>query len=198
MITLGPIQIVFFSKIVHETCFKCSFLIKDNLLVVHLEVDFGVNKMTCKIFLHLVFVYSWWQAKFHWPRSKLKTKRNPPAKLLKNPRKLANCADFRKYKLFQPYSCESAVCGLEERGPGPQVPLLDERGVDVHVVITTARILLFIIWMIILLKVITMVMICRTHMQGVCMGKHFWFRPSKYIHNRLPHLCSKITLIMPA
>ena len=35
-ITFGPIQIVFFSKIVHETCFKCSFLIKDSLLVVHL------------------------------------------------------------------------------------------------------------------------------------------------------------------
>ena len=52
-ITLVPIQIVFFSKIVHETCFKCSFLIKDSLLVVHLEVDFegvvevlGVDIMT--------------------------------------------------------------------------------------------------------------------------------------------------------
>ena len=28
----------FFSK--NRTCFKCSFLIKDSLLVVHLEVDF--------------------------------------------------------------------------------------------------------------------------------------------------------------
>ena len=178
---------------------------------MHLEVDFegvvevlGVNKITWKISLHLVFVYSWWHAKFHWPRSKLETKRNPPTELLKNPRKLANCADFggpciRKYKLFQPYSCYSAVCGLEERGPGPQVPLFDERGVDVHVVVTNCKDILFImifwliiIWMIILLKVITMVM------QGVCMGKRFWFRPSKYIHNRLPHLCSKITLIKPA
>ena len=30
----------FFSKIVLETCFKCSFLAKDSLLVLHLEVDF--------------------------------------------------------------------------------------------------------------------------------------------------------------
>ena len=50
---MGPVQIVFFSKIVHETCFKCSFLMKDSLLVVHLEVDFegvvevlGVDIMT--------------------------------------------------------------------------------------------------------------------------------------------------------
>merc|ERR1712016_288140 len=45
-ITLGPIQIIFFSKIVHETCFKSSFLIKDSLLGPHLEVDFeGVVKV---------------------------------------------------------------------------------------------------------------------------------------------------------
>ena len=42
-----------FSKIVHETCFKCLFLIKDSILVEHLEVDFegvievlGVDIMT--------------------------------------------------------------------------------------------------------------------------------------------------------
>ena len=34
-ITLGPIQIVFYEK-----CFKCSFLVNDSLLVLHLEVDF--------------------------------------------------------------------------------------------------------------------------------------------------------------
>ena len=52
-ITFGPIQIVFFSKIDHETCFKCLFLIKDSLLVEHLEDDFegvievlGVDIMT--------------------------------------------------------------------------------------------------------------------------------------------------------
>ena len=95
-----------------------QMFIFDQGFVVHLEVDFegvvevlGVNKMTWKISLHLVFVYSWWHAKFHWPRSKLETKRNPPTELLKNPSKLANCADFggpciRKYKLFQPYSCD--------------------------------------------------------------------------------------------
>ena len=33
-ITSGPIQIV------NETCFKCSFLVKDSLLVLHMEVDF--------------------------------------------------------------------------------------------------------------------------------------------------------------
>ena len=42
-----------YPKIVHETCFKCSFLAKDSLLVLHLEVDFegvveelGVEIMT--------------------------------------------------------------------------------------------------------------------------------------------------------
>ena len=37
---LGTHPDPFFSKIVHETCFKCSFLAKDSLLVLHLEVDF--------------------------------------------------------------------------------------------------------------------------------------------------------------
>jgi len=37
---LGTHPDSFFSKIVHETCFRCSFLIKDSLLVVPLEVYF--------------------------------------------------------------------------------------------------------------------------------------------------------------
>ena len=66
-ITLVPIQIVFFSKIVHETSFKCSFLVKDSLLVRHMEVDFeGVVKVLgVEIFLQLDFVYGCKHAKFH-------------------------------------------------------------------------------------------------------------------------------------
>ena len=49
-LTLGPIQFVFFSKIVHETCFKCSVLVKDSLLDLHLEVDFeGVEVLGVEI-----------------------------------------------------------------------------------------------------------------------------------------------------
>ena len=49
-----------------------SSMIKDILLVVHLDVYFegvvevlGVDIMTRKIFLLLDFVYGWWHAKFH-------------------------------------------------------------------------------------------------------------------------------------
>ena len=50
---IGTHSDCFLFKIVHETCFKCSFMIKDSLLVMHLEVDFdgvidvlGVEIMT--------------------------------------------------------------------------------------------------------------------------------------------------------
>ena len=78
----------FFSKIVHETYFKFSFLVKDSatcpapggwLWRCVVEV-LGVEIMTWKIFLQLDFVYGWWHAKIHWPSSKLKPKRNPPRK----------------------------------------------------------------------------------------------------------------------
>ena len=54
----------FLLQFVHETCFKCSLVVKDSLLVLHFEVDFEgvlqvlrVEIMTLKICLQLDFVY---------------------------------------------------------------------------------------------------------------------------------------------